>query len=360
MSRERTMAERGRRRTAAQIALVALGAVVGLLLAEIALRSLGIYGDRRGGNVGELQLAVDDPVLDYRLRPSSEWFSNGVRIATNSRGWRDREYALEKPPGTFRILALGDSVLAGHGVEMDRAWGKRFEELLAARAGGRRYEVVMLAIGALNTVQEAHLLEIEGLAYDPDLVLVGYVLNDPVTGTSLRRALEHRAAASPWERLKETLKRSSVIHTAYRGVESLGWRLGIRIGGSDTGEEWVREDFYTQSHSDPEGWAAAVAALDKIGALCRERGIRGALVIFPVLYDFEDYPWRHLHAQVAAAAGGAGLEVLDLLGAFEDSDSRALRLGWGDYTHPNPRGHRLAAQAVLAFLRERELLPPAG
>ena len=38
--------------------------------------------------------------------------------------------------------------------------------------------MVQLALPGMNTVDEASQLHEEGLAYDPDLVVVGYVLND--------------------------------------------------------------------------------------------------------------------------------------------------------------------------------------
>jgi hypothetical protein len=43
--------------------------------------------------------------------------------ATNSHGLADKEYSLEKPPGTWRVALIGDSVARGQGAP----FGKNFE-----------------------------------------------------------------------------------------------------------------------------------------------------------------------------------------------------------------------------------------
>ena len=53
-------------------------------------------------------------------------FKKGVRWHTNSQGMRDRAYTVAKPPRTFRIALVGDSIGAGWGVDVDR----RFESIL--------------------------------------------------------------------------------------------------------------------------------------------------------------------------------------------------------------------------------------
>src|SRR5262249_10761680 len=78
---------------------------------------------------------------------------------------------------TVRVVALGDSFTQGYGVEEDAAYPRRLEALLA-RLPGRRVEVVNLGVpGTSPRDYLAHLSD-PGLAYHPDLVLVGVMAND--------------------------------------------------------------------------------------------------------------------------------------------------------------------------------------
>ncbi len=157
-----------------------LGASLGLacVAGEVLLRMLGYHGVR-GTRIQHIRF-VDDPVVDYRNVPGTSWIYNNLRYGISQHGWRDYDYSYDKPAGSFRIVVLGDSVTNGHGVNLSDIYAKQLEKKLS-ESGGRavHYQVILLSIGALNTEQEVHLLELEGLKYDPDLVLVGYVLNDP-------------------------------------------------------------------------------------------------------------------------------------------------------------------------------------
>src|SRR5213082_3545313 len=48
-------------------------------------------------------------------RPNSEAFLMGVDVKINSLGLRNREISTAKPPGTYRIVVLGDSTTLGWG-----------------------------------------------------------------------------------------------------------------------------------------------------------------------------------------------------------------------------------------------------
>lgn len=59
-----------------------------------------------------------------------------IDFETNGLGMRDTPADEPPAPGTFRILAVGDSFTQGHGVAADQAWPRRLEALLA---GSRVY-----------------------------------------------------------------------------------------------------------------------------------------------------------------------------------------------------------------------------
>ena len=106
------------------------------------------------------------------------WFA-GVPVHINSLGLRDaREYDLAKPPNTFRILVLGDSVTFGHGSVSEHTYPFLLEQRLKAWRPDVDWQVWNAAVPGYNTSQElAHLLEV-GPRFQPDLVIVGFFEND--------------------------------------------------------------------------------------------------------------------------------------------------------------------------------------
>jgi hypothetical protein len=89
-----------------------------------------------------------------------------VAYKTNSRGFRDREYAVEKPAGKTRILALGDSFTFGHGI----AYGDRFTDLLESAFDD--VELITMAVPGSGHDQQLMQLVYEGLEFHPDHVFV--------------------------------------------------------------------------------------------------------------------------------------------------------------------------------------------
>jgi lysophospholipase L1-like esterase len=122
---------------------------------------------------------VSDPVLGQRLAPGYDGWFAGVPVHINALGFRDtRDYPLDKPPGTFRILVLGDSVTFGHGALSDTTYPYLLERRLREWRADINWEVWNLGVPGYNTTQELKYLERIGPRYRPDLVIVGFFEND--------------------------------------------------------------------------------------------------------------------------------------------------------------------------------------
>ena len=122
---------------------------------------------------------LSDPARRQRLAPGyTGWFA-GVPVKINSLGLRDnREYSLEKAPGTVRLLVLGDSVTFGHGSVYEHTYPALLEQKLHAWRPDVDWQVWNAAVPGYNTSQElAQLLEV-GPRFQPDVVIVGFFEND--------------------------------------------------------------------------------------------------------------------------------------------------------------------------------------
>jgi hypothetical protein len=173
MSRMRESPVTRRMQWLVALSAFALAGVACAALVEVWVRA---QWDERRGRPG---FFLSDPVLGLRLAPGYEGWFAGTPVRINQRGFRDpREYVLEKSSATFRILVLGDSVTFGHGAIYDTTYPRLLEQRLHAWRPEVDWQVWNLGIPGLNTSQElAYLLEI-GETYQPDVVVVGFFVND--------------------------------------------------------------------------------------------------------------------------------------------------------------------------------------
>jgi lysophospholipase L1-like esterase len=132
-------------------------------------------------------LFVSDPSRIEKLGADyTGWFS-GVPVRINGLGFRDtREYRVAKPPSTFRILVLGDSVTFGHQSVYEHTWPYLLEQRLRTWQQDRDWQVWNLGVPGYNTSQElAYLLDV-GPRFKPDLVIVGFYGNDVLDNQPIR------------------------------------------------------------------------------------------------------------------------------------------------------------------------------
>jgi hypothetical protein len=151
------------RRVAQNIALVIISTAVALLAVEACARLYAGVTDRERG-------MTFDPELGWRPLPGVEKVGDiwGVTrpASTNSLGWRDRERTYSRQPGVTRATAIGDSFTFGIGVDD----GERFTDVLPNLIDG--LEVVNLGVAGYGTDQELRVLELEGVRYEPDIVIL--------------------------------------------------------------------------------------------------------------------------------------------------------------------------------------------
>ena len=157
---------------------LALAAFVStLVVLEIGLRIAG-YDPMGSFSEGRHRFlrSSPNPDLAYELVPGARGFAWNREIAINSHGFRDRERVLEKPPGTRRIVAIGDSITFAGSMHESFRFTERLEAQL--RATGQSVEVLNLGVGGYDTLDEVATLVRTGLAFEPDLIILVFCIND--------------------------------------------------------------------------------------------------------------------------------------------------------------------------------------
>jgi hypothetical protein len=159
---------------------IALSSLLSLIAIEVALR---LYERLGRGETAE-EIVEFSSSLHHRLTPNARMRHRSVEFdywwINNSLGMRDRERAREKAPGTFRILFLGDSMIAGHGVSLEESASILLEGMLNEPAGAPEVEVVNAGVFSYSPVLEYLYLSqiIEELS--PDVVLAAFTLANDV------------------------------------------------------------------------------------------------------------------------------------------------------------------------------------
>lgn len=147
-------------RTLLRLVLILASLLVSLGLAEAFFR--------RQESSTDLWLPMDEPGRLYALKPNGD--------NTNSQGFNERELPLEKPPDTWRVVVMGDSVTFGGGVAREEAYPRVAEAILRER--GLKAEIINLAVYGYDADQVAATLQYRGWLFHPDLVVYAAYTND--------------------------------------------------------------------------------------------------------------------------------------------------------------------------------------
>lgn len=264
------------------------------------------------------------------------------RCGTNSHGYRDSEHAYTKPPGTQRIVIIGDSVAIGQGIPARSTFASRLQRRLNARPGVAAVptEVIVLGQSGYSTSQELFLMEHIAPRYDPDMVVWMYVLNDPA------HPLYHDANGELGRYYYEP-----PVHTTHFLQRKL-FELREIQASRDCPVEYhaLLHCVYRREVRD---------MIARIGRLSDTLAVPVLFAIHPVFPrrgGFDTYALEPVHAQLRNDAEAAGLEVLDLLPAYApyppERVAQQTEDGLLDPWHPNAEGARVVAQALYRKLRQ--------
>lgn len=266
----------------------------------------------------------------------SKWFDRHFRA--NNIGMRDDvDYGhgalrLAPQPGVRRIVFVGDSVTAGHGVaDVSDRFANRVRHAL-----GPRFEVHVLARPGFETAAESDLLQqLDEIGYRFDVLVLMYFGNDVGDLVPDWYAAVQRFSATP----EPAWVRHSFL------LDLWFWRLLAR----DQAEVGRYHELMLTGYRG-ETWARQRERLLWFRDFCRERQVRLLVVTFPFLERLgPGDPFGDVYEQLGRFWDEAGVPNLDLRHAFRDRDPADLVVSRWD-AHPNEEAHRIAAEAILSFL----------
>src|SRR6185369_14330876 len=152
----------GRRVLGASV-LAGFGVVLALGALEIGVRMLHLVPTR---------FWQRDPALGTKLIPNARgWWTQEeheftVPVQINAEGRRDLERPQQKPPGTYRILLLGDSFVEAMQVPIEQTFARGLEATLSRP--GAPVEVISMGVSGYGTASQYLWYRQHGREYQPD------------------------------------------------------------------------------------------------------------------------------------------------------------------------------------------------
>lgn len=354
---------------AARLAAAVGGVVFALLLLEAGLRAIPALDRRSGGDLterlqrSEQATAIADKPLGlgglirasrnreivYELKPNLRGRFQKRPLSINAHGMRDVEREVEKPNGTFRIAGIGDSIMFGWGVAQEDSYLAVVERRLNQHGRGGHFEALNFACPGYNTHMEVALFEDRVLAFAPDLIVVHFVKNDFDVPHFLLEAPD------PW-----SLDRSYLLEFARGGFH--GDLVGVvELGGFGR----KRQSTILAPYRHMAGETAVRKAMGTLAARAKELGVP-VVVTFGAASAAQRLLLEEMtatHGFVLAPLSSHAEAYFTAQGIAGDREARRLAIRVAPHDpHPNPIGHGLYADALLAaltpILLDRQ--PPAG
>ncbi|MDI1476268.1 SGNH/GDSL hydrolase family protein [Polyangium sp. y55x31] len=257
-----------------------------------------------------------DGLLRYTYRPGFPIEeSEGERIVVTEDGLWDVPHVIPKPPGVLRVVVLGDSVPNDPSIPFRRRFPRQLEALLAEKApAGQKVEVLNVSCEGFNTLQEVRLLESVGLRYEPDLVVLAYVLNDPFLQNGGYRRIGNSFFAFHFANI--TVRRKCPLFEEMHA----GYTFDLVVRSS----------------------------LSRLRLLADKHHFQVLVAPLPLVEPFDDPSCLSVYDKVIAAAREQGFSAGRVVDAFQGEDHRAFLKPQDalDITHPNAQGHDRMARRL--------------
>lgn len=116
-----------------------------------------------------------EPKAGNTMISKPSWLGYEVRNTINSDTLNEeKEYTVNKPHYTYRIITLGDSFTFGQYVSNKENYSKKLEDMLNQRQKCKyinNFEVLNLGVGGYDLEYEVYRFQKRGIKYTPDLVI---------------------------------------------------------------------------------------------------------------------------------------------------------------------------------------------
>lgn len=332
------------------IFLIVLTVIITFISAELLCKIAGV-GKPNLTLTGPKHLFVPDPdpQIAFRMRPNYRDFVYGSQVSINPKGLRDLDYPYTKPEGIKRILVLGDSVAFGYGVNEEDTFANQWEALWQEQTPNR-YQIINSGVPSYTTMQEVRWFEIEGMLYQPDAVVLTYVMNDPepvhqldANGGFIPLEIDqfYAETATLFPKTVLPYTQSShlmnflnrlMLHT-HPNWHEIHQRL----------TQYFNHDIFLTPH-----WDECRASVKRLKDICDENGIYLLAVIYPLMYRLhavEDHDFAAHYQTALKMMTDENVPCIVPLDDYIGQNVDAMR-SYVDDPHPSRASHAILAKRL--------------
>lgn len=361
---------------------LALFVIVPLLLAELLMIVLDPYLFK--------SFHEYDPDLGFRVRA---YFPTNEGTLTNQFGFNDRDYPLEKTPGIYRMLVVGDSFSWAGGLEGN--YTALLERMFEGRNDSHRIDVINTGYPGTHTGEQLAMLKKFGLQYNPELVILGFfagndffdadpyrkriVVNDCLVDIDNRH--EHRFLGYPIikrSRIRLFLEQKYEFYSQTRQAKKEAQDWAAATGQPEPVQNIPEETFlgiqnaklqFFNQKTSARQFAANIdyifRSLSEMNELLKSRNIKFMVAIYPdemqvspkqfdtLVAKFglnrEDYDLDLAQERLKSFLDSKQIPYLDLLDSFRSEEPKRDLYLWRN-THWNQAGNKLAAEELFQYL----------
>jgi lysophospholipase L1-like esterase len=305
------------------------------------------------------------PNLRYELTPNASCKIYESDVTINSSGYRGQEGTPGKYNG-YRILILGDSITFGYALPVEATFSSQLQQLLLREKPD--FEILNFGVGGYDILQEVALLEHRGLKFMPDMVVVGYCLNDAgIASNNLKRITKIQSRQS------NILFRSRLFQFANDRIDryrTINWMAQQnipevfsrtykdRIDKIELNEKELHALIEQVPDIHPSFWYKDLDHIGRtryafrhLGELSKRNNFSVLVVVIPWLTgELKTYPNKIAHQIVNMEAKRAGFDTIDMTTDFMRTGMKNLKLKDKDMVHPNKKGHALIAHAISKYV----------
>lgn len=275
------------------------------------------------------------------VRP--EWARVPMEVTSNSLGLREREIPLEKDPGEYRIVCLGDSWTFGFGVRVEEAFPRVLEAHLGKKFPRRNVTVINAGMSGAEYSQGYVMLCQIALQYHPDLVICcGYrgdvampSLDVPFDPSPVDRLLDH---STLYRVLRQGVLTLSGAPPAVKPMNRGDYVLKMARVLSDRGIDGIFFDHVGKRRGsrrlpDDVTWMSALPEIDPADGRNYQRPVMAlpgqvAIALYSKMYTKSDHPFmlatdpNHPSAVGHAEMGRMLAEFITCMGYVDPPPSR--------------------------------------
>lgn len=301
-----------------------------------------------------------------------EPYAEDYDFKLNSQGFKDVEYSQNKAKNTYRIIGLGDSF--AFGVVPYKSNYLTLIEKKLNQDKNQKIELINMGITGIGPKDYLALLVNEGLALNPDMILLSFYIGNDFLDNSIseknRRVLKENDSY-----VISFLQSLIEIYGKYQGNiyhQNMEYEDDTPTFSDDVYLQMLKEKSYIfiEQPAEPEHFERlfndALADLVKIKEICDYKNIKLVVVLIPdelqvnsklvakVAEDFDVSPdifdFTLPNKLLSQAFEKYNINYIDVLDEFQVATTKK-RLYKPNNTHWNISGNQLAAEVIENYLQ---------